>query len=70
MTHNFQLTTRLFGGEMRAITRELAEWAAGTSYKGLSGEVKEKAKFCMLDCAGVILAAVKGDPDPRQPSTE
>ena len=46
---------------MIELTRELAEWPTRTSYEDLPQEVREKVKYCMLDAAGVALAAVSDD---------
>jgi 2-methylcitrate dehydratase PrpD len=46
---------------MVELTRRLADWAAKTTYEDLPLPVKEKAKCCMLDCSGVMLAAVKSE---------
>jgi 2-methylcitrate dehydratase PrpD len=46
---------------MIELTRELAEWPTRTSYEDLPQEVTEKVKYCMLDAAGVALAAVSDD---------
>lgn len=46
---------------MIELTWKLAEWAARTTYEDLPEEVRTKAKHCILDCAGVTLAAVDGE---------
>ncbi|OGP90017.1 MAG: hypothetical protein A2156_01465 [Deltaproteobacteria bacterium RBG_16_48_10] len=46
---------------MSELTRELAEWSKKTTYESLPEEVREKIKYCMLDAAGVALAAVNGE---------
>ena len=46
---------------MVELTRELAAWAARTTYEDLPEGVRAKVKYCMLDCAGVALAAVTGE---------
>jgi 2-methylcitrate dehydratase PrpD len=42
---------------MTAVTRELAEFAAGTSYDALPAEVRERVKALVLDLVGIALRA-------------
>lgn len=46
---------------MSGLTWKLAEWVTKTTYEDLPLEVRSKIKYCMLDCAGVTLAAVNGE---------
>lgn len=46
---------------MIELTRKLAEWPTRTTYDDLPQEVREKIKYCMLDAAGVGLAAVSDE---------
>jgi 2-methylcitrate dehydratase PrpD len=51
------------GVKMVELTRTLSEWAVKTAYEDLPPEARKKARFCMMDCAGVALAAVGGEMD-------
>ena len=42
---------------MTAVTRELAEFAAGISYDALPTEVRERVKALCLDLVGIMLRA-------------
>lgn len=44
---------------MVGLTWKLAEWATRTTYDDLPQDVRAKIKYCILDCAGVALAAVR-----------